>query len=166
MRVRADVRGEAVRVGQAQQPGSTVQSHSRGPDFRGAGRDGKFRGPVYRKNADGRDHGVEEQAWRLVPTKLPELLGRLLREGLPVIEKPPEINPLGGRPPASVFGLLYQSIIRVAWRNNLRASEGLMASPDHRQHNPYGGVSRSAISEFLADPTTTEILEKLLALTT
>jgi hypothetical protein len=121
---------------------------------------------VYHKNEGGRDHALEEAAWRLVPTKLPELLGRLLREGLPVIEEPPTINPLGGRPPASLFGLLYQCIMRVAFRHNLRASQGLMASVEHKQHNPYGGFSRSTISKFLGRSDTTEVLEKLLALTT
>ncbi|MES2156091.1 MAG: transposase [bacterium] len=121
---------------------------------------------VYRKGNEARDHGLEEAAWKLVPTKLPELLGRLLREGLPVMVEPPVINPKGGRPPASTFGLLYQSIMRVAWRNNLRASQGLMASADHRQHNPYGGFSRSTMSKFLVDSETTTLLEKLLALTT
>ncbi len=121
---------------------------------------------VYRKSDTPRDQASEEEACRRLQTQLPELLGQLLREGLAVIEEPEEPNPLGGRPRAPLFGLLYQSIMRVAFRQNLRVSQGGMRTADNLKHNPYGGFSRSCISKFLADPKTTEILEKLLALTT
>ncbi len=39
---------------------------------------------VWTKGKDGRKQTLEAQAWRLVPTKLPDLLARLLREGLSV----------------------------------------------------------------------------------
>jgi hypothetical protein len=121
---------------------------------------------VFRKGDQRRNHAAEEEACRRLHTQLPELLGRLLREGLPVIEEPEEPNPLGGRPRAPTFGLVYQAVMRVAFRQNLRVSEGLMRTAEHRQHNPYGGFSRSTLSKFLSDPKTTPLLEKLLALTT
>jgi hypothetical protein len=40
---------------------------------------------------------LEEQAWRLVPTLLPKLLGDLLREGLAASDHLPGLSSVGAR---------------------------------------------------------------------
>lgn len=120
---------------------------------------------VYQKGREGRNHALEGQAWREVPLKVPELLGRLLREGLPVIE-PPLPPPGPGRPPAPLHALVYQAVMRVMWRQSLRSIQGSMNGANHHEHNPYGSVGAATLSRFLSNPDSTEVLEKLLALTT
>ncbi len=41
-----------------------------------------------------------------------------------------------------------------------------MQDATHRRHNPYGPVSAATLSRFLNDPESTEVLEKLLSLST
>lgn len=120
---------------------------------------------VWTKGKDGRDHVLEERAWRQVPIKVPEYLARLLTEGLPLLGPPPKVY-TRGRPWTPLYPQVYQAIVRVAQRQNLRATEGAMNSLEHRHHNPYGPVSRTTLARFLSNPESTEILEKLLALTT
>jgi hypothetical protein len=116
---------------------------------------------VYRKSDTPRDHALEEKAWRAVPIRLPALLSELLRVGLP-----PEPVPDGpGRPPKPLFPVVYQAVMRVATRMNLRASQGAMETNTHREHNPWGAVGRSTVSRFLNDPASTKVLEDLLSLT-
>ncbi|MCA1820027.1 MAG: transposase [Halobacteriales archaeon] len=119
---------------------------------------------VWKKSNEPRDHGLEARAWQQVPALLPDYLGRLLRAGLPVIEPKTDLGKRG-RPFKPLYPQVYQAVIRVAERMNLNANRGLMQTPNHRQHNPYGGISRSSISRFLIAPTTREYLEKLLLLT-
>lgn len=119
---------------------------------------------VYKKSNTPRDHGLEARAWEQVPQRLPDYLGRLLRAGLPVIEPAPDLHKLG-RPFTRLHPLVYQAVIRVAERMNLNANAGLMQTPNHLAHNPYGGVSRSSLSRFMTQPSTREYLEKLLLLT-
>ncbi|MES2154191.1 MAG: transposase [bacterium] len=118
---------------------------------------------VFRKSDTARDHGLEARAWQLVPTLLPEYLGRLLRSGLPVIEAPRQRR--RGRPFKATHALVYQSVMRVAERGNLNHNQGNMQRPGHVEHNPYGACGRSTISRFLAHPDTHVILEKLALLT-
>jgi hypothetical protein len=119
---------------------------------------------VYKKSQQPRDHGLEARAWQLVPALLPDYLARLLRAGLPVIEVKPDLAKRG-RPFKPLYPQVYQAVIRVAERMNLNANSGLMRTPSHRAHNPYGGISRSTLSRFLISPGTRECLEKLLLLT-
>jgi hypothetical protein len=119
---------------------------------------------VWKKSNAGRDHGLEARAWQLVPTLLPDYLARLLRAGLPVIEPKPGLAKRG-RPFKPLYPQVYQAVIRVAERMNLNANAGLMQTPNHLAHNPYGGVSRNTLSKFLIDSATREYLEKLLLLT-
>ena len=119
---------------------------------------------VYKKSNEPRDHGLEARAWQQVPKRLPDYLARLLNAGLPVIEPQPDLHKRG-RPFKRLYPQVYQAIIRVAERMNLNANAGLMATPNHVAHNPYGGISRSSMSRFLMAPTTREYLEKLLLLT-
>lgn len=119
---------------------------------------------IYRKSNEPRDHGLEARAWQQIPTLLPDYLARLLRAGLPVIEPKPDLSKRG-RPFKPLYPQVYQAVIRVAERMNLNANAGLMQTPNHRAHNPYGGISRSSLSRFLIDPATREYLEKLLLLT-
>jgi hypothetical protein len=119
---------------------------------------------VYRKSDTPRDQGLEARAWQQVPVLLPDYLARLLRAGLPVIKPTPDPSKRG-RPFKPLYPQVYQAVIRVAERMNLNANAGLMATPNHRAHNPYGGLSRSSLSRFLIDPATREYLEKLLLLT-
>ena len=119
---------------------------------------------VWKKSNTARDHGLEARAWQLVPTLLPEYLARLLRAGLPVIEPKPDLSKRG-RPFKPLYPQVYQAVIRVAERMNLNANSGLMATPNHRAHNPYEPISRSTLSRFLIDPDTRQYLEKLLLLT-
>jgi len=119
---------------------------------------------VYKKGNEPRDHGLEARAWQQVPALLPEYLARLLRAGLPVIEPKPDLSKRG-RPFKPLYPQVYQAVIRVAERMNLNANSGLMQTPNHRAHNPYGGISRSSLSRFLIAPSTREYLEKLLLLT-
>jgi hypothetical protein len=119
---------------------------------------------VYRKSNEPRDHGLEARAWQQVPILLPDYLARLLRAGLPVIEPKPDLSKRG-RPFKPLYPQVYQAVIRVAERMNLNANSGLMQTPNHLAHNPYGGISRTSLSRFLMAPTTREYLEKLLLLT-
>lgn len=120
---------------------------------------------VYRKGNEARDHGLETRAWELVPSRLPYLLAKLLRQGLPVIAPDPEQNPRGGEPFKPYFPQFYQSIIRAGFlRKSLRCTRGDLRSQDHLQHNPYGPVGIATQSRFLAKPPTYTALEKLLAL--
>jgi transposase len=121
-------------------------------------------GAVYRKTDAARDHALEAEAWRLVPTLLPAYLARLLRDGLPVIETSPAPG-RRGRPTKPLYPLLYQSIMRVAERGNLNTNQGAMQRADHAEHNPYGPCGRSTISRFLADPETRHVVDKLALLT-
>jgi hypothetical protein len=121
-------------------------------------------GEVWTKGKEGRDHALETKAWELVPTKLPELLARLLTQAEPWVA-PPE-PPRNGRPPKPFFPQAYQAVMRVTFRQSLRCNRGAMLGLDHRQHNPYGPVGVATLSRFLAADETTERLEKLLALTT
>mgnify|MGYP001614015125 CR=1 FL=1 len=119
---------------------------------------------VWKKTDEKRDHSLETRAWEAVPTMFPELLKRLLEQGLPVAAPPPvEIR---GRPPKQTYPLVYQSIMRVAWRKSLRVSRGEMLRVDHEEFNPYGSCGIATLSRFIANPATTTLLEKLLALTT
>jgi hypothetical protein len=113
-----------------------------------------------------RNHALEERAWEAVPTEVPRLLARLLDDALPLLTPPPEADPRGGRPRVPLRAILYQAIMRVAWRQSLRSIRGDMRSVEHLALNPHGGVSRSTLSRFLKDPSSTELLEKLLAITT
>jgi hypothetical protein len=119
---------------------------------------------VRTKGKEGRDHATEARAWRIMPTKLPELLARLLADGLPVIEPPRAPRTGAGRPPTPLYPMLYQSIVRVAFRQSLRMAEGSMSA--HREWNDYRPVSAARLSTFINDPASTEILEKFLALST
>ncbi|MGH9892848.1 MAG: transposase, partial [bacterium] len=123
---------------------------------------------VWKKGDDGRDQSTEGRAWQRVPTRVPELLAQLLREALPSISPNPQqgASRLGGRPRKPVYPQVYQAILRVALRQNLHAARGLMEASHHREHNPYGSVGVATLSRFLANPETTTLLEKLLALTT
>ncbi|HLF15867.1 MAG TPA: transposase [Candidatus Thermoplasmatota archaeon] len=120
---------------------------------------------VWTKGKQGRKHATEALAWRQVPTKLPELLARLLREGLPVVA-PPAPPLKTGRPRKPPYALLYQAIMRVATRQSLYSSQGAMTSLDHASHNSYGACGIATVSRFLNEPDTTTVLEKFLALTT
>ncbi len=121
---------------------------------------------VWTKTKEGRNHAAENEAWQLVPTKLPALLAQLLRDGLPVIAPEPEPNPLGGRPFKPIYPQVYQAVLRVALRQSHRSSRGALDATDHRAHNPYGNVGVATLCRFLANAETTPILEKLLALST
>ncbi|MCA1810704.1 MAG: hypothetical protein LC623_01680 [Halobacteriales archaeon] len=134
-------------------------------------------GEVWTKGDDGRQQGVEAEAWRRVPVRVPELMAKLLHQGLPVIA--PEPPQASGRPRAPLFTLAYQSVMRCFERGGLYAAQGRMATPTHRQHTPRA-LSVAAISRFLAaktglearDPEARarvdpdEVLQKLLALST
>ena len=119
---------------------------------------------VWTKGKQGRNHRLENQAWQEVPVKLPQLLRRLLQQGLPIIEPPRRLR--GGRKRKALYPLLYQSIIRVAWRQSLRMSRGAMNTLDGQANNPEGSCGVATISRFLASPEATIALEKLLALST
>lgn len=119
---------------------------------------------VYRKGNEARDHGLETRAWELVPTRLPHLLAKLLRQGLPVIAPDPPPNPRGGEPFKPLFPQFYQAILRAGYlRKSLRCARGDMAN--HREHNPYGPVGIATQSRFLAKPETESALENFLLLT-
>jgi hypothetical protein len=121
---------------------------------------------VWQKGKDGRDQAIESKAWQLVPIRAPQILAKLLRQGLPIIS--PEPPPGKGRPPAPTFAVLYQGVMRALLRQNLNATVGAMNTLDNRANNPYGPVSTATLSRFLsgksADSDT--ILQKLLALET
>lgn len=131
---------------------------------------------VWQKGDDGRNWRAEEEAWRLVPTMLPKLAADLVREGLVAFQ--PErgtaaseqgaqrVEARGGRPRKPLYPQAYQALMRVAFRESLRSSQGSMRRHDHQEHNPWGPCGRSTITRFLADPETTTLLEKLLALST
>jgi hypothetical protein len=119
---------------------------------------------VERKGDEPRNHALETRAWELVPTRLPALLAKLLRVGLPVIAPDLPPNPRGGEPRRPNFAKFYQAIIRCGYlRKSLRCTRGDMEN--HREHNPYGSVGIATQSRFLADPATEEALQKLLLLT-
>lgn len=120
---------------------------------------------VWKKSKDGRDHALEEQAWRLVPTLLPKLLGDLLRDGLAAFGPAPK--PVKrGRPWKPVFPQAYQAVMRAAFRENLRSNQGSMTTQDNLANNPYGPCGRSTIGRFLANPEYDEMMQKFLALST
>jgi hypothetical protein len=119
---------------------------------------------VWSKGKEDRPSALEAQAWRAVPTRLPELLADLLREGLPSLA--PLQEPTSGRPRKPAYPQVYQAVMRVALRMSLQAAQGAMRGRDHRVHNPYGPVGAATLSRFLAKAETKDILEKLLALST
>jgi hypothetical protein len=130
---------------------------------------------VWQKGKDGRRQGVEAEAWRSVPARVPEIMAKLLRQGLPVIA--PEQPQPNGRPRAPTFALAYQAVMRCFERGGLYTSQGRMATPTHRQHTPRA-LSVATICRFLTGKTgleakqpqapsrvnPDEVLEKLLAL--
>ncbi len=122
---------------------------------------------VWRKGLEGRNKAAEVEAWRRVPTRLPEMLAELLRDGLPAIVDLDVIDRVHakGRPSKPLFAQCYQAINRVAFRTSLATAEGSMSLPHHMLHNPYGPCSRSTISRFLNDHGTKLTMLKLLALT-
>jgi hypothetical protein len=105
------------------------------------------------------------EAQRLAPTLMPELLARLLRQTLPLWHPSPT-GPKRGRPFAPLHALVYQAVMRVAYRQSLRSSTGAMDAPSHRRLNHHGGLTSSTVSRFMVDPASTILLEKLLAVTT
>lgn len=121
-------------------------------------------GPINRKGNAPRSYSLETEAWQRVPVRVPQLLARLLRDGLPLLA--PDQPWRGGRPRTATYALVYQAVMRVAWRQSLRASRGAMRGLDHVANNPYGEVGASTASRFLSLASTTQTLEKLLALST
>src|ERR1051326_2962552 len=132
---------------------------------------------VWQKGKDGRRQGVEAEAWRRVPVRVPQLMAKLLHQGLPVIA--PEQPQASGRPRAPTFALAYQAVMRCFERGGLYASQGRMMAPTHRQHTPRA-LSAATVCRFLTGKTgreaqqpqaraalnPDEVLEKLLALST
>jgi hypothetical protein len=112
-----------------------------------------------------RNKSAEARSWREQPQLLPLLLARLLRAAVPVLERPDDPTKKG-RPYAPLYPCLYQSVIRATFRYSLGTAEGFMLTPEHREHNPYQPLSRSTISRFNNDPTTSHTLTNLLALST
>jgi hypothetical protein len=123
---------------------------------------------VWSKGQDGRNKAAEEEAWRRVPVRVPELLAELLRDGLPACVDVALIDRVGnkGRPSKPLYAQCYQSVIRVAWRNSLNTTQGAMSLPNHVELNPYGGCSRSTLSRFHIDAGTEHLFQKLIALST
>jgi len=123
-------------------------------------------GSVWMKGDDGRDHAIEEEAWRRIPKRVPELLAELLRDGLPAAVDVVMADGLdrGGRLRKPLYAQCYQAVIRVLERKNLRGNQGDMDLPHHRIHNPYGGSSRSTMSRFHIDTGNELLMEKILAL--
>jgi hypothetical protein len=118
---------------------------------------------VWVKGKTGRNHAAEAEAWQLVPTKLPVLLRQLLEAGLPLASNPVSRR---GRPRKPLYPLVYQAVMRVAFRQSLRCSQGAMQGLDNQANNSYGGCGAATLSRWLAAPTATGVLERLLALST
>jgi hypothetical protein len=110
------------------------------------------------------DRDLQHNVIRLAPTRVPILLARLLHQTLPVLEKPAPPRP--GRPSVPLHALVYQAVMRVFCQDNQRVIQGLMDTPWHRHLNHYGGIGSGTHSQFMISPTTTPLLEKLLAVTT
>lgn len=121
---------------------------------------------VWMKGDDGRNHTLEEEAWRRIPTRVPEMLAEMLRDGLPAAVPLDLIDRVGnkGRPSKPIYAQAYQAVIRVFNRSNLRGTQGSMDLPHHRVHNPYGGASRSTMSRFHIDHGNELMMQKILAL--
>lgn len=109
---------------------------------------------VYRKSDRGRDYALEERAWKRVPERVPELLAMLLKH------LPEQTDEGLGRPRKPLYPQVFQSVMRVWKRSNLRELPGVMQL--HQKHNPWGPVSRSTISRFLNHPDTEALLRELL----
>ncbi|MHB8634004.1 MAG: hypothetical protein ACYDBQ_08580 [Thermoplasmatota archaeon] len=120
-------------------------------DFRGAA---ELPTTFARKTAAARQSEHEEQARQLLPTRLPELLAQLL-------EANPAAEPAyagHGRPPKSVYPQAFQAVMRAAFGHSVRSSH--QAATD-RRHNPYGSVSRSTLTRYLADEAHADYLNRL-----
>jgi hypothetical protein len=83
---------------------------------------------------------------RLVPTRLPALLERLLRDGLPVAAS--KLEPTGGRPRMPICPPVYQAVMRVAFRQSHQCAQGAMLLADNLQHNPDGPVDAATLSDW------------------
>ena len=123
---------------------------------------------VWTKGSEGRNKAAEEEAWRRMSVRLPQLLADLLRDGLPACTNVAMIDRVGnkGRPSIPLYAQCYQSVIRVVWRKSLITSQGDMSLPNHVELNPYGGASRSTLSRFHIDAGTELLFQKLVALST
>ncbi|MEA3143754.1 MAG: hypothetical protein QOG31_1078 [Thermoplasmata archaeon] len=123
---------------------------------------------VWMKGQAGRRHDLEEEAWRRIPTRVPEMLAELLRDGLPAIVDLEAVDGHHsmGRLRKPLYAQCYQAVVRTLERTNLRGAQGRMDTATHRAHNPYGGVSRSTMSRFHIDHGSALTMEKLLALST
>lgn len=118
---------------------------------------------VYRKGDQPRNHRVEALAWKAAPLEVPRLLGQLIQTAAPAIRNSPA-RPKRGRPRAPLDATVYQAVLRCWERQNLRRLEGTMQR--HQEHNPRGPVSAATVSRFMASEASTEVLEKLLSLST
>jgi hypothetical protein len=100
--------------------------------------------------AEGARRDLEAQAWASLPTRLPGLLERFVREG--VHAEPP---PATGRPPKPLPALAFEAVGRAAFRR----------LPDAQAPaNPYACVGRSTLARFLASPEAVSLLSGLLEL--
>ena len=96
-----------------------------------------------RRSQAAREMDLEERARSLIPTRLPELLAQLLTAN-PGQEAPYNFK---GRPPRPVFPQAFQAIARSVFRHSIRSSH---AAAEDRLHNPWGSVSRTTLTRFLA----------------